>query len=309
MKKILFLVALFVALISSCQNEGELLREETEENASGLELRGAAAGSSVYDRTTKIYRYHIYNGSTDADHYFGLEAPSGSSRIINGKTYQYETQEFNIFYNNYYGSAALALYRHYNSASNDHILSTSQNVTGYTYSGFLGYIFKEQQPGTIPLVEYYSSTRRDHFYVCNNNEMDNIYRNEKTYVRQGIIGYVYPGERIDPLKNSHWITVDYQNFGWKISTRLEVTYKEYGVTKYATYMDDENYWTNNKRRTYVLPDAAVLMDATFVYKGSGTSNFYFYDINTPNYNNESGVARLYIKKLDGYQTIYELKGK
>lgn len=300
MKKILFFAAVFAALLSSCQNQDELL-VETGQTEPDVALR-AASTRSVFDNTIKIYRYYVY-GNTNSDHYFDTE--SISSRVIEGRTYGCEGHEFTLSSTDYNG-AAVPLYRHYNPTTNDHKLSTSRSLTGFTNSKLLGYIFKEQQPGTVHLYEYYSAHYKDSHYASRINAVEGL-KTDETYRYCGIVGYVYPGDKLDPLKLPHTISIEYKNFGWSLNTELIVTYKENGVVKYATYRDGADYWNKYTVRHYQLPDAAILLDATFVYRGSDIGNFYFYNINTPNYNDVAGVARLSIKQLSGYMTIYELK--
>lgn len=287
-----------MALVSSCQNEDELLTEK-DDNSPVIDLR--AGSSSVYDYSNKIYRYNRYEAG-NADHYWGTEAPSGNSRVINGKSYLFEGQDFNLSLSTYGTGVALAFYRHYDPVGNDHILCNCKSLAGCVNSQFLGYVFKEQQPGTVPLVEFYSSVKKDHFYTS--RYADWMVHTELDYKNYGILGYVYPGDRTDPMKPAHSITIDYQNFGWLLETNLEIVYKENGQRKTISFK--ETGWGSGSK-TYILPSTAVLMDATFSYRSNTTSNFYFYNITTPNYNQVSGIARLNIERLNGCNTIYKLK--
>lgn len=302
MKKVLFLAAIFIACVTSCQNQDELLEEETGQ----LELRSVSTRASAYDYSTKIYRYNRYE-TGNADHYWGTEAPSGNSRVINGKSYLFEGQDFNLPLTNYGSGVTSVFYRHYDPVGNDHILCNCKSFSGCINTQFLGYIFKEQQPGTVPLVEFYSSVKNDHFYTS--RYADWMVHTELDYINYGIIGYVYPGDRTDPMKPAHSITIDYQNFGWgALTTTLNITYKENGQVRTVDFK--ESSWASGSSKTYMLPSTAVLMNATFSFSKIGSNDkWLFENITVPNYNDASVVARLYIKKLNGCNTIYELKGK
>jgi len=76
---------------------------------------------------------------------------------------------------------------------------------------------------------------------------------------------------------------------------------------YSTKFEESN-WSGGSR-TYTLPSTAILLSAYFKYSSTHNGNLYhyFYDMNAPGFDQVRGTARLYIKQLNRYNTIYELK--
>jgi len=62
---------------------------------------------------------------------------------------------------------------------------------GYTAEGTTGYIFSNQQPGSIPFYRLWKAKAADHFYTTSAAERDNAI-NRFGYMSQGVVGYVYP---------------------------------------------------------------------------------------------------------------------
>lgn len=92
--------------------------------------------------------------SANIDHLYTTS--NSSSLSHDGRVYTQEAQEFNLMPYDL-GNTTKALYRYCSSTSNNHLLSTSSSVVSFTKEEMIGYIFTEQQVGTVPLLEYYSS--------------------------------------------------------------------------------------------------------------------------------------------------------
>lgn len=170
-----------------------LVSDELVEEANGVELRSGSSYVSNYEQSIPIYRYYCHMGDK-SDHYFGREAPSGTTRSIKSRIYTYEAQEFNLL--NINGNQSTKpLYRYYSAALNDHMLSTG-SVSGYTQDGgLLGYVFVTHDVGTVPLEEYYNAITKNHLYVVRPDEIAWLRTNDPNYQYVKTIGYVYPGAR------------------------------------------------------------------------------------------------------------------
>ena len=80
------------------------------------------------------------------------------------------------------------LYAYYNKKKNDHIYSTSNQLTGLKNLGVLGYILVDKAPGTVPLYRY---------VLKKENDEDNYYSTRYDPVGLGKIGWNLPKE--DPI--------------------------------------------------------------------------------------------------------------
>jgi hypothetical protein len=70
---------------------------------------------------------------------------------------------------------------------------------GHTGSYVLGYVFSQQQPGTVPLIRLYSERQDNHILLTSSNEI-NLYLNSAHLLNNGIaesyiVGYAYPNNR------------------------------------------------------------------------------------------------------------------
>lgn len=147
---------------------------------------------TYYDQFKTIYRY-TYGGSTTLDHYY---TPLNSNTIKhdNKNFIKENNNRFFLLQNSVDDSNMSILYRHYSSNLNDHILSTSYSVSSYQNEENLGLIFQEQQTGTVPLKEYYSSTRKKHLYVHRNAEIEDwLPTHDADFKYMKTIGYVFMG--------------------------------------------------------------------------------------------------------------------
>jgi len=99
----------------------------------------------------------------------------------------------------------------WNGVTSDHFYTTNagtiQNAVshlGYQAEGTAGYIFSNQQPGTVPFYRLWSLDGTDHFYTTSADERDNAIAH-LTY-QWGVAGYVYPNLDADcdsPLYRSY----------------------------------------------------------------------------------------------------------
>lgn len=64
---------------------------------------------------------------------------------------------------------------------------------GYVNTGYLGSIYTEQQPRTVPLYQYYNAKRRDHLITLDPSEPP---EGMEGYSQREILGYVLPPEEI-----------------------------------------------------------------------------------------------------------------
>ena len=87
--------------------------------------------------------------------------------------------------NNCFGGKTIRVYYY------DHYYTRIQSSgSGYTDQGIQCYVYPTQVAGTVPLKQYYNSSRRDHFY-CTNPSSELL----SGYNYNGDCCYVYPGTR------------------------------------------------------------------------------------------------------------------
>lgn len=234
----------------SCQND-EL--SEFENAPEKVELR--AASLSDYEKSIPIYCYYYLNGGK-INHYYTTSAPSqlipGTATVINGKTYTYIYQSFNL-----------------PNMNNKFTSSFSTN------NGWLGYIFPWFQPGTVILKRYYSSQNNDYQYIVSNSEAEQL---STDYVYQGGAGYVYPGSQVDSKRTQEVIKLKTKGYYYDYSYRncgpyqaiVSVTTKANGRvwTESSTYSFSG---TIGEERTVSLPKGAtVSVDLTLTVSTSGS---------------------------------------
>jgi hypothetical protein len=72
-----------------------------------------------------------------------------------------------------------ALYRYYDLGSDHHFYTTNKTEgdeasaqEGWYPEGITGYLYPQQQQGTVPLYRYYNPDTGDHFYTTNKTEGD-----------------------------------------------------------------------------------------------------------------------------------------
>lgn len=116
-------------------------------------------------------------------------------------------------------------YRYLNSTIGDHYYTTNYNelgagAGGYVYEGPACKVYKQKEPGTVPLYRYLNSSRGDHFYTANYNELGG---GAFGYILEGVACYVYtsplePGGKTfyrydNDNIGDHYYTVNYNELG------------------------------------------------------------------------------------------------
>lgn len=89
----------------------------------------------------------------------------------------------------------IPLYRAYSPITGDHFYTTDVNREGafgsYGFEGITGYISKTRQDADmVPLYRMWNYATGDHFYTADSKEYNNAV--SFNYVKEGIVGYVYP---------------------------------------------------------------------------------------------------------------------
>jgi hypothetical protein len=82
---------------------------------------------------------------------------------------------------------------------------------GYVNTGYLGSIYAEQQPRTVPLYQYYNAKRRDHLITLDSSEPP---EGMEGYSQREILGYVLPPEEITEEDYRCYVSL------WRFCTRI-----------------------------------------------------------------------------------------
>lgn len=146
---------------------------------------------TYYEHVASIYRYNYYYGNANMDHYYSRTKADQLNH--DGYNFTRETMEEFYVLNSNMNTGLTTLFLLYSPDGKDHILSTSRYIDGYNYETDLGYIYEKQQVGSIPLKEYYTTTRRKHLYVTRNTEIEDwlpTHDSDFKYVKT--VGYVFP---------------------------------------------------------------------------------------------------------------------
>lgn len=238
-----------------------LVRDEIIDTESeSVELRSSGNGLSPFEASTPIHVYY-YHGGEKSDHYFGTEAPN-QPLIINGRHYLHMCQDFNLASENIWN--AQPLYRYYSEAYNDHLLSTEPSVQGYKQEAHLGYIYPSMQIGAVPLKEYYSAEKKNHFYKVWNDP-----DKEKDYVFQRNIGYVYYG-RPNPWKQADVITAKIERMDSPRIITFNLKVKDgnnrYRNLSYSETFNSGSQYIENESSSITLPNSYVIVSMDIVVK-------------------------------------------
>ena len=238
-----------------------LVRDEIIDTESeSVELRSSGNGLSPFEASTPIHVYY-YHGGEKSDHYFGTEAPN-QPLIINGRHYLHMCQDFNLASENIWN--AQPLYRYYSEAYNDHLLSTEPSVQGYKQEAHLGYIYPSMQIGAVPLKEYYSAEKKNHFYKVWNDP-----DKEKDYVFQRNIGYVYYG-RSNPWKQADVITAKIERMDSPRIITFNLKVKDgnnrYRNLSYSETFNSGSQYIENESSSITLPNSYVIVSMDIVVK-------------------------------------------
>lgn len=238
-----------------------LVRDEIIDTESeSVELRSSGNGLSPFEASTPIHVYYYHRGEK-SDHYFGTEAPN-QPLIINGRHYLHMCQDFNLASENIWN--AQPLYRYYSEAYNDHLLSTEPSVQGYKQEAHLGYIYPSMQIGAVPLKEYYSAEKKNHFYKVWNDP-----DKEKDYVFQRNIGYVYYG-RPNPWKQADVITAKIERMDSPRIITFNLKVKDgnnrYRNLSYSETFNSGSQYIENESSSITLPNSYVIVSMDIVVK-------------------------------------------
>lgn len=211
MKHLFIYFILNIIVLSSCTRDGvlnesfpinqnsefKLISKKEIKESNKLYLK-AEFYKPAYESSIPIYRYLFYSSST-TDHLYTTEKSQNLKH--DGMNYTLEQQQFNFMPQKSIDVDMLPIYRHYSVSKKDHMFSTSNTESTYTNEGLLGYIFVEQQIGTVPLKEYYSSKVNNHLYAVKNTEIEDwlpVHATDFKY--QKTLGYVYTGQAVDEKK-------------------------------------------------------------------------------------------------------------
>ena len=238
-----------------------LVRDEIIDTESeSVELRSSGNGLSPFESSIPIHVYYYHEGEK-SDHYFGTEAPN-QPLIINGRHYLHMCQDFNLASENIWN--AQPLYRYYSEAYNDHLLSTEPSVQGYKQEAHLGYIYPSMQIGAVPLKEYYSAEKKNHFYKVWNDP-----DKEKDYVFQRNIGYVYYG-RPNPWKQADVITAKIERMDSPRIITFNLKVKDgnnrYRNLSYSETFNSGSQYIENESSSITLPNSYVIVSMDIVVK-------------------------------------------
>lgn len=238
-----------------------LVRDEIIDTESeSVELRSSGYGVPPFESSIPIHVYYYHEGEK-SDHYFGTEAPN-HPLIINGRHYLHMCQDFNLVSEKIW--EAQPLYRYYSEAYNDHLLSTEPSVQGYKREAHLGYIYPSMQIGAVPLKEYYSAEKKNHFYKVWNDP-----DKEKDYVFQRNIGYVYYG-RPNPWKQADVITAKIERMDSPRIITFNLKVKDgnnrYRNLSYSETFNSGSQYIENESSSITLPNSYVIVSMDIVVK-------------------------------------------
>jgi hypothetical protein len=77
----------------------------------------------------------------------------------------------------------------------DNKVQLNPKFEGYANQGYLGHIYTEEQPGTVPLYQFYNSRRKDHMVTLDSSEEP---EGLSGYSDRELLGYVLPPTEIEP---------------------------------------------------------------------------------------------------------------
>ncbi|WP_145169869.1 MULTISPECIES: hypothetical protein [unclassified Sphingobium] len=157
----------------------------------------SVADSGPTAKATSMYRYDAANnrnyvGVVKADgtqipvfrfqqnwrHFYTVDYLEGSNAGL-----QPEWIAFSLYPGG--GSGLIALYRCYQSGSDDHFVSMSSTCEGQVQEGLMGYAHTTPGPGRRALYRFYKASIADHLITVDSSE-----GTSNGYTSEGILGYV-----------------------------------------------------------------------------------------------------------------------
>jgi subtilisin family serine protease len=144
------------------------------------------------------------------------------NKVINRGGGSPNTLLYNANFN--YGETIKPLYRYWSNSVTDHFYTGVWSEIGAGSDGWgiervEGYLFQNQQFGTVPLYRYWSIASTDHLYTANFAELGN---GANGFVSEGIVGYLYPAPQAgriplyrywNPSIGDHFYTTDFSELG------------------------------------------------------------------------------------------------
>lgn len=337
MKKIYSLFILSTIILFSCINDEDLVQNEREvASLSDLELSidNKSTGfkliskreiketeipslklitvNSTYERSVPIYRYLYYNTSANIDHLYTTTNSSKLSHDSRSYT-QEDYQDFNLMPFSM-GQITQPLYRHRSTISNNHMLSTNSSVSSFTNEELVGYIFKEQQIGTVPLLEYYSSQRNSYLYPSTKGEIENwLPYHDTDFQYTKTLGYVYSGRTLDSKKTPTQFIFENADKWTSYPTSITLALKVREVDTYWELTYSVDMLKAGASVTLPITNSYIVVSADIIIKSNINNGWVtntFTDVTKPQdyYFESMGVWGSIIinleRNISGYNAIY-----
>ncbi|GAB5373059.1 hypothetical protein AAMO2058_001717600 [Amorphochlora amoebiformis] len=145
--------------------------------------------------THRLVEVHRYYSASYVDHML----TANEAEMKHNEKYMDEGVKFRLFDSPLPGM--FPIYRYYRAPSHNHFYTCNDHEIGatkegkygkhsYKCQGVLGYAYREPVEGTIPLFRYYTQIA-NHFYTVDENEVDLLNDNEKTYNSEGVVAFVW----------------------------------------------------------------------------------------------------------------------
>jgi len=197
MKKALFVISIFLLFISCSNEEIYILDQQViDESHPSIIAEKFDTGTPVIS----IFKYYLAKDQDSFIQAFTTQKPDfdqlTSSTEISGEKYTYDGQMMDLFINPFTGS--LPLYIQSDKSTSSSFLFTSSDplpdeLSNTSEIQLIGYLLRRQEPGTVPLDEYYSEIKKDTRYVIGQSETESLLKNNPGYKFIKTLGYVIPG--------------------------------------------------------------------------------------------------------------------
>ncbi|MBD3389239.1 MAG: PKD domain-containing protein [Candidatus Altiarchaeales archaeon] len=149
---------------------------------------GEGLGYAYYKSPPNSTLLWLFKEGDTEENYVDTEACAGTRTFISPTMDKYTRGKVVGYIRLQPHPDAVPIYRHFNDDSNDFFLSSNRNESerGYVNTGFLGYAYTENLPGTIPLFSYSTRTyEKENITIMCETE-------ERTYDTP--IGYIHAEE-------------------------------------------------------------------------------------------------------------------